>query len=112
MWQEAINTIMNGDILLGIFQIIMSVVVTIVNLILYPFSLLIEQFIPDLDQALLSLAGYFNYAGTYMGWLLNALAIPAIVVTMVASYYMFSFSTTFGAWLVKLMIKWKQAIWR
>lgn len=112
MWQEAIDTIMSGDILLGIFQVIMALVVTIVNLILYPFSLLINQFVPDLDQALAALAGYFNYAGTYMGWLLNALAIPGIVVTMIAAYYLFSYSTTFGAWAVKLMVKWKQAIWR
>lgn len=111
MWAEAIKTFSDGNVLLGIFQVIMALVVTIVNLILYPFSLLISEFIPDLDNALSALADYFNYAGTYMGWLLNALAVPAAVVTMVAAYYLFSYSVTFGAWAVKLMIKWKKAIW-
>lgn len=111
MWDEAINTFVNGDFLLGLFQLVMAVLVTIVNVILYPFGLLIKATIPSLDAGLTALAGYFDYAGTYMAWVLNAFAVPAVVVVMLVSYYTFSYGITIAAWTIKLVIRWKQAIW-
>lgn len=111
MWEDAIEAIMTGDILTGIFQLLMSLVLTIVSIILYPFGLLIKQFLPDVDSALSALSEYFVYVAQYMGWILDALLVPKIVITMIVTYYLFRFSVTFGAWGIKLVLKWKKAIW-
>lgn len=111
MWQDAINDIMSGDIIMGLFSLLMALLVTIVNLILYPFGLLISHLMPSLDSGLTQLAQYFDYASQYMAWVLNAFAVPSLAIVMVASYYLFAFSATFSTWTVKLIIKWKQAIW-
>lgn len=111
MWEDAVDQIMHGDFLLGLFQVLMAVIVSIMNLILYPFSLLIKTYMPSLDQGLTALADYFDYAGHYMAWLLDAFAVPSIVVTMVAAYYLFVFTVTMSAWTIKLVIKWKGALW-
>lgn len=111
MWGDVWSTILDGDFLLAFFQILMAVLVTIVNLLLYPIGLIISQFFPDLDQGLLQLANYFEYASTYMAWIMNSFAIPTLAVTIIVSYYMFTFTTTFAVWTVKLIIRWKQAIW-
>ncbi len=111
MWDEAIETFMSGDFFMGLFQLIMAVLVTIVNILLYPFGLLIKATIPSLDTGLAALADYFDYAGTYIAWVLNAFAVPSPVVIMLVSYYTFSYGITITAWTVKLIIRWKQAIW-
>ncbi len=49
MWQEAIDTFMNGDFMLSLFQLFMAVVITIVNIILWPFSQLIAASMTALD---------------------------------------------------------------
>ena len=111
MFEDAIATIMTGDFFLGLFKLLMAVLITIVNLILYPFGLIISHFMPSLNGGLQQLAEYFNYASTYMGWILNAFAVPTLAITLVASYYFFAFSATFASWSVKLIINWKKAIW-
>lgn len=111
MWTDAINDIFSGNFLIGLFKILMGVLVTIVNVILYPFGLLIAQFMPALDEGLSLLAQYFDYATTVLSWVINAFAIPKLAISLMASYYLFAFSTTFGAWTIKLIIRWKQAIW-
>jgi hypothetical protein len=111
MWQEAIDTFMNGDFMLSLFQLFMAVVITIVNIILWPFSQLIAASMPALDSGFQQLADYFTYATTYMAWILNAFAVPAMAITIIAAFYLFNFTVTITAWTVKLIIKWKQAIW-
>lgn len=111
MWATAVSEIFAGNVISGIFTLVMAFVSSLVSLILYPFGLIVQTVMPDLDEALTALGQYFEYAGTYIAWLLDALAIPGIVVTMVAAYYLFVFTTTFGAWSIKLILKWKKALW-
>lgn len=111
MWEDAVQAIMQGDFLLGLFGILMAVLVSIVNLILLPFSLIIQTLLPDLSGALEVIADYFDIVGTYLAWVLNAIAIPSLAIVVLVTYYLFAYSTTFTVWIVKLIIKWKQAIW-
>lgn len=111
MWATAVHEIFEGNVINGIFTLVMAFVSSLVSIILYPFSLIVKNVMPDLDTALSALGQYFEYAGTYLAWLLDALAIPSIVVTMIAAYWLFVFTTTFGAWSVKLILKWKKSLW-
>lgn len=102
---------MSGNLLLALMQLVLAIVSTLVSIILLPFSWLIQQFLPEFDSGLNSIAGYYEYASTYMSWIINALGLPAIVITMVAGYYIFTWTITFSVWAVKLLISWKKALW-
>lgn len=111
MWAEFWNSLLSGDILTALFQLLLAVLSSIVSVILWPFSLLIKQFMPEFDAGLASIADYYVIAAQYMGWLVNALGIPGFVLSLLAAFYLFKFSVTFIAWGVKLMIQWKKAVW-
>lgn len=111
MFDNAIQSLINGDLFLAIFQVIMGVILAIANIILLPFSMLISEFLPELDGALSNIASYFDLATTYLSWLLYQLAIPEFVVQLIATYYLFVFSVTIGSWSVKLLLHWKKALW-
>lgn len=108
---EFLESIINGSFFMAIIEIILQIIVVIINILIWPFGLLIKSILPDIDQAMDAIADYFDLAGTYISWLLNALAIPPVVISLVVGYYIFAFTVTFGAWLIKLLIKWKQALW-
>lgn len=111
MWGDIWSTILEGDFLLAFFQLIMAVLVTIVNLLLYPIGLIISGLMPSLDQGLIQIANFLDYASTDVAWILNSMAIPGLAISIAVAYYMFSFSATFTVWTVKLIIRWKQALW-
>lgn len=109
---DIMDSFVNGDFLLAIFKLIFGIVVFIVNILLWPFSMIIKEFIPDLDAALTAFASYFELAGQYMAWVINAFAFPTLALTLIVGYYTFAYGSTFAVWAVKLIIKWKSAIWR
>lgn len=111
MIEDLIQSILAGDFLLALFNIILAVVSGIVSVILWPFGVLIEAFLPELNTGLESISQIYTYASTYLSWILNAVGIPAVAITMIAAYYIFSFTITFTAWSLKLLLKWKKAIW-
>lgn len=42
-----------------------------------------------LDGMLTALSEYFDYAATYLAWIIDAFNIPGIVITAISSYYFF-----------------------
>ena len=111
MWDGLWNAILKGDLLLALFLLILNVIASVVNVILWPFGVLIATLIPSLDGMLTALSEYFDYAATYLAWIIDAFNIPGIVITAISSYYFFRFTTTFTVWTIKLLIKWKVALW-
>lgn len=104
------NDLLNAPFLQNLFQVLMTVVISLVNILLLPFSILIKSLLPDLDAALGQISAFFDYVGTYMSWVLNALAVPSVVITLLLGYWTFVITATTGAWAFKLIIKWKQAL--
>ena len=109
-WQTVIDSVSQGDYVVALFQALMVTLMTIANIILYPFGLLIASVMPGLDSGLSALSQYFSYAQTYMSWIFSAFAIPAEAISIIAAYYLFSFTVSFGTWAIKLAFKWKKAI--
>jgi len=112
IWQEFWNTLLSGDMLLALFYLILALISTIVSIILYPFSYIISSNMPAINAGLELLVQYFNYATTYLTWLLDALAVPVLAIILVSNYYLFMFTVSFVTWTVKLFIHWKGAIWK
>lgn len=110
MINDSIQGLLNSTFFQQLIEIIMTVVSTIVSIILIPFAVLIQQFLPEFDSAMGQLQALFNYIGQYFGWVISAAGIPVVVVAMVTGYYTFTISLTLGAWLIKLFLRWKKAI--
>ncbi len=101
--------ILNSTFFTNLIQIMLSAVSALVSLILYPFGLIIQQFLPALDDALFQISALFNYIAQYFNWGVNATGVPPIVISMIVGYYTFIVTVTLSAWTVKLLLKWKKA---
>jgi len=110
MFDNVARSIVEGNYLQALIQAFLAVVGTVIAVILYPFSLLIETFIPELNDGLSAIAQLFTYADTYMAWLINAFAIPSTAIILISTYYLFAFSVSIGTWGVKLVLQWKKAL--
>lgn len=107
---DFLQDILNSTFFEALFKIIMGVLTGIVSVILWPFSFLINQLFPSFDNALSQISNLFDYIGQYIGWATSALGVPAIVIAMLVGYWSFVVAVTLGTWAIKLILKWKQAI--
>lgn len=110
MFDNVARSIAEGNYLLALIQAFLSVVSALISVILLPFTVLIETFMPSVNDGLSALAEIFVYANTYMAWLLNALAVPAPAILIISSYYIFAFTVSLSTWGVKLVLSWKKAL--
>lgn len=92
------------------FNFVIGFLVSILDIILYPINFLVVTYIPELNNALVTITDYFNYANTYMSWIFSAFAVPSFAVTLAASYYFFTWTIQFSAYSFKLLLKWKKAL--
>lgn len=106
MWENVWLTILQGDFLMALFMAILALLITIVNIVLYPISLLISTFIPDLNQGLLAISDYFQMASTYLAWGINLVAIPSAVFIVVIAYYSMVLVLNIIVWVGKLALIW------
>lgn len=100
------DTILQGDILQNIINAIFQLLIVLANIILYPFSLLVRQFFPNIDGALTAIADMFDLAATYVGWAISLTGIPPIILTLVIGYYVFTITIGLATWTIKLALKW------
>lgn len=99
-----------ADIFVDMFEFLIGVLIFMLDVLLYPFNLLVVTYMPSLDDALLTIAEYFDYAATYLGWLFEFTGFPVLAITLIASYYFFVFSVSMGSYSFKLLLKWKEAL--
>lgn len=105
---ELINP--NADTYLNMFEFIIGFLIRLLDILLAPINFLIVTYIPSLDNALSYIAQYFNYADTYIGWILSATGFPTLSITLLASYFFFKFSISLGVYSFKTLLKWKEAL--
>jgi len=91
-----------GDLLRALIEVVMA----IIGVILTPLGYLIASLLPNLDEAMLKVPELFNYAATYMGWIISAFAIPSLLLTVMLGYYLFVLTTKLTVWPIKLAISW------
>lgn len=92
------------------FNFIIGFLVSILDIILYPINFLVVTYMPGLNDALVTITEYFNYANTYMSWIFSAFGVPTFAVTLASSYYLFTWTIQFSAYSFKLLLKWKNAL--
>lgn len=101
---------MSSTMLSGIMSILLSVVSQIVAIMMAPIGAIINATLPEVDYVFTQVSTWVDYLTEYAGWVINAFAIPSLVITMIITYYGFIVTTSFGAYGIKLAIKWYEAI--
>lgn len=105
-WDGLLNAGFLGDLL----RIAIEVIMAFVGLLLTPLSALIEKTLPDVNNALLSIPILFDYANTYLGWIISAFAVPGLLLVIMSGYYLFIVTTKLGVWPFKLALNWYRAL--
>lgn len=109
--KDFINWLLGPWFFEAIFYAVISFLNFILGIILYPFSVLIKAYLPELDSALGAVAHSLSYAGTYAAWIIDSFGIPPAIISILGIFYAFKYGVTFIAWSSKLILKWKNAIW-
>lgn len=104
------NTLMSSQWLNDFVYLIMQVIMGLVGILLLPISLVIQVLVPDFNIALERIPDMFAYALTYMGWIINAFAIPSIVISLTVAMYTFYVLARLSFWGFKLALSWYKAI--
>lgn len=100
----------NPEIVETTFVVVLKSIAWILDIILTPVNMLLEQFLPDFSEYGVLVDNMLVIAGQYLGWILDATFIPELSWTMIISYMIMSFTVTAGLWVIKLAIQWKQAL--
>lgn len=87
-----------------ILTTIFSFIIDLVNLILYPIDALIENFLPDLSNALSSISSFLDLAFSSIGWCINALGIPSLAIDFIIMYYGVKLTAPILFYVMKLCI--------
>lgn len=100
----------SAGVLRQVFEIIIGAINWLVSIIVWPISLLIKQFLPDVDTALGDIGTWLLHATDYAGWVIDAFAIPKVVIVLVVAYFTYTLTTSFSAYAIKQAIKWYKAL--
>lgn len=92
-----INAILNG---------IMSLIIGLVSLLLKPIDLLIDQFLPDLSNALDMFNSFISYVSSYMTWAVSWTGLNSTVRGLIVAYFTFILTVPLLVSTIKLALKW------
>lgn len=101
---------MISNIIIFVFQAILYIVFTLIKLILLPFDLIIETFIPSVSNALETIGDFLVICAQSLGWAISASGIPYSAISLVATYFIFKLTLPLQMWFLKLAFKWYRTI--
>lgn len=97
---------MIGKLLSGLFDLIIN----LVNVLLTPIDLAITASLPDLSNALNSIAGFFDYITSIVGYAVDASGLTDVSMALIVSYWVFVLTGSLSINLFKSAIKWYNAL--
>lgn len=105
-----ITGILNSEFVENFIVIIVKVVMALVNLILFPIGALIETLVPDVNDGIGAIAQYFEYAGQYVGFIIDAMLIPTAALAVIGTFFTFVITIQFIVWGIKLASSWLKVL--
>lgn len=85
---------------------IWEILFTVVQWILYPVDALIRSLLPDISNAMSNFGQFISMITSSLGWVISLSGLPAIAISLVASYLIFKLTAPVFFWLFKLILKW------
>lgn len=86
----------------GIFKLIMM----LVNVLLMPIDALIEQFLPDVAEAIKYVGSFFDYIGGFIPWVISYTGLNEFVLGAIYSIFVFILTVPIMVHTMKLAISW------
>lgn len=85
---------------------IFSLIVSIVNVVLYPIDQLIETALPTLSSWISAAGTFIGYCTQSIGWVLSCIGITGNILSLIIAYYTFKLTVPLLVHTIKLAIKW------
>lgn len=92
-----INAILKG---------MMSLIISLVQLLLTPIDLAIGAALPDLSTAISSIGQYFNLALQNVGFAISLTGLSSTAISLIILYFTFKLTLPITFHTIKLAIKW------
>ena len=90
----------------AILQGIMSLIIGLVSLLLYPIDALIMSALPDLSNALTAVGGFLNLISQGVGWAVSATGLSNETLSLIVMYFVFKLTSPMLFYMIKLAITW------
>lgn len=94
----------------AILQGIINVITTLVNFIIAPIDNLIATALPSLDSAFVAIGDFLNLCVSSIGWVISLLGLNSNVISLIVIYYGFALSVPLVVYVIKLAVKWYNAL--
>lgn len=88
----------------------LKVIISLTSVLLSPLDNLIATFIPGLNALFSSIAGFFNIISRSLGWVISLTGLSSTALSFIVIYFTFKLTAPIAAYMVKLAIKWYNAI--
>lgn len=90
----------------ALFKGILNLVVTLVNILLYPIDALISSMIPSLDYAFTVVNDFISKLIKYVGFVISYTGLTATTINVIISLAVFIYSAPILVHGIKLSVKW------
>ena len=77
---------------------------------LIPIDLLIETFLPDINNLLISISNVFDLISNTINWVTNLVGLSPEFVSILSLYFVFTLTLPLQLYVIKLAIKWYNAL--
>lgn len=92
-----INAILTG---------IISLVIGLVNVVLYPIDLAIQTFLPDTSSMLSAVGSLFQVICQSLGWAVSLTGLSFEALSWIIAYFIFKLTAPMIFYMIKLAIAW------
>lgn len=93
-------------LLSGIFKLIIS----LVNLLLFPIDSLISSVLPDVSSGLNAFNSLIDYVIDFIGYVVDMSGLSSIAINLIILYFTFIFASRPVIYVIKLAIKWYESL--
>lgn len=97
---------MINAIITGFFNVIIS----LVSVVMAPIDLIVQQFLPDLGNAVSAVGSMFSLVGNVMGFIVSLTGLSSTALSLIVMYYTFKLTVPLLVSALKQAIKWYNAL--
>ena len=88
----------------------LKVIIKLSSVLLSPLDSLIASFVPGLSSIFTSIGQFFSIISNSLGWVVSLSGLSSTAISFLVIYYTFKLSAPIAAYMIKLAIKWYNAI--
>lgn len=90
----------------ALLQGMISLIISLVNVILLPIDNIIASVLPDLSNSLNSVSHFLQLCLNSIGWVISLTGLSSEVISLIILYFGFSLTAPMLFYLIKLALAW------